>query len=224
MKRIIIIGVLSLILAACSSDVRQVLNQAKAETDPAKSLAIIRHAEDAYLEKCGSVMKCSLPEELEKADQEYFKNAAKAGNERVLRELFAQRNDLTELKNELKPEVLKRAKDSKNVDLLVAAASIAGDDLLGVVNKEQQIQFLKRAWEAGDVKSAGKLALIYVWLKAFDNAYFWSLRCIQDCNRSDSTKVREYVNQIELLELEKHLDANKIAKLQSAASTKTLVE
>lgn len=220
MKRIITVVIAGLILTACSKDIQQALEIAKAESDPAKSLEVIRQAEKSYLEQCNS-LRCSVPRSLLAADQEYFLKAAKAGNERVLRELFTVRPDMIDLQNEMKGSVLIRAKDSKNADLLASAASIYGNDTLGVVNKAQQIEYLNRAWAAGDVKSAGQLAHIYVRLKDFDNAYFWSLRCTQECNRSVGVREGEYSTQTELLELEKHLDANKIATLQRESAARS---
>ncbi len=219
MKRIITVVIAGLILTACSKDIRQALEQAKAESDPAKSLEVIRHAEKSYLEQCNS-LRCSVPRSLVAADQEYFLKAVKAGNERALRELFTVRPDMVDLQNELKGPVLTRGRDSKNADLLVAVASIYGNDTLGMVNKAQQIEYLKRAWAVGDVKSAGQLAHIYVRLKDFDSAYFWSLRCTQECNRSVGVKEGEYSNQIDLPELEKHLDANKKATLQRESAAR----
>lgn len=218
MKRLVTVVIAGLVLAACSKDVQQALEKAKAEKNPAKSLEVVRKAEDSYLEDCNS-WRCSIPRSLAAAEQEYFVKAAKAGDERVLRELFTERVDMEGLQAELKDSVLNRGKDSKNVHLLATIASIYGNDTLGVVNTAQQIAYLKRAWAAGDVQSAGQLGHIYVRQKDFDNAYFWSLRCTQRCKRSVGVKYGEYSTQIELLELEKHLDANKIATLQSESAT-----
>lgn len=219
MKIITLALVISLasILSACSRDAKHAVEKAQVEQNPAKSLEIIRQAKKLYLDDCDS-WGCDVPDELYSAEEKYFVKAAKAGHEPSSRELFFKRKDLEALKNELKSGVLARAKESKNVDLLVAAASIAGDDKLGVINRAQQIDYLKRAWSAGDAGSAGKLAHIFRRMKDFNSAYFWSLRCIQECRRDNGLESGDFANQTELPELEKHLAADQIAKLQIASA------
>lgn len=211
------------LVTACSHEVKQAIENAKAETDPVKSLIIIRQAKLEYQDQCFS--KCFAPEEIQSAEEKYFIAAAKSGDEKVLRELFDMNkySHLIALKIELKSKILERAQTSKNVDLLTAAASIYGNDTLSIVNKEHQIHYLKRAWSAGNGQSAGILAHIYVRMKDFENAYFWSLRCIQDCKRFVGAQVGESSDQIELIELEKHLDPSKIIKLQNESAAKTQI-
>lgn len=41
--------------------------------------------------------------------------------------------------------------------------------------------FYARAWVAGDPKAAGRAARLYYRLGDLDNAYLWSIRCINEC-------------------------------------------
>lgn len=210
---------LVLLLAGCSnSNVNEALARAKAETNPVKALEIIQQAEGDYCED-KSPKFCFAPDELSKAEDDYFTSAARLGDERTLRILFSsgRGGKWLSLQDELKSSVLERAKSSKNPDLLATAAYIYGDGTSNVVNSTEKIYYLMRAWEAGDDQSAAQLAHHFVRLKDYEKAYFWSLRCNRNCTR-DRVEIGEYVNQIELLELEKHLSSDKITKLQKEAA------
>lgn len=146
------------------------------------------------------------------AEREYFTVAATSGNNEALRELFVEKSmyEYGDLKNQLKPIVLEKAKTSKNADLFATAAHIFGDSELGVIDTTQQIEYLKLAWKAGDVNSAGKLASIYANWKNIESAYYWSLRCIQTCHR--------VWNLTPLNILEKDLTQEQILNLQHEAA------
>lgn len=145
--------------------------------------------------------------------------AVKAGDDRAVRELYETRGgNWISLQAEMKAAVLARAKTSDNRDLLLAAASIYGNDRLGVVNMAQQMEYLMRAWRAGDAQSAGAMAQIYVRVKDYENAYRWSLLCNFGCSRQYGETDGDHIGQTALRELESHLSPAQIARLQEEAS------
>lgn len=216
------------LLTACGNDVQVALEQAKQQASASESLKIIRKAKKAYVQSCGSRF-CDIPDEFYEAGDTYFAKAAKSGDEVILRELYGEGICSSStprwclLQDELRASVLERAKASSNPDLLAAAAAIYGDDKAGVINTSLRIAYLKRAWAAGDVLSAGELARVFARHHQFEDAYFWSLRCVRDCNRQ-GVAIGESIAIIELPELEKNLSKSQISKLQDRSSVLTNTE
>lgn len=214
-----------LVLNSSRENVSEVLQKAASEKNPVKSREIIAQAIDDYKRNNIFARNHDVPDEYIDADKKYFAAAVRAGDVKSIRELFIGRSNYGasgELKKEVKQKVLELARTSNDVNLLTAAAKIYGDDSLGVVDKEQHIHYLKRAWAAGNVKSAGTLAHIYVRVKDFENAYLWSLRCFDGCDREADIVGGDDINQIKLTELEKHLSLDKITEIQKAATVKEI--
>lgn len=227
MKLKLLMAVVALVtlLCGCSSDesVKIAIEKAKAEPNPEAALKIIVAAEAAFCGKHAAIGRCHLPEELREAEESYFVAAAKAGVPHVLRTLYIERYGDTQLKAELKQMVLEKAASSNNADLLVTAASIAGNDSLGPINDELQLTLLKRAWETGAKQAAGYLANIYARSKNYETAYYWSLRCNSNCRRDvmggfAKSGYTDYSDSSSLGALEKHLSRETIARLQKEAS------
>lgn len=223
LKTLIGIALIAL-LCACSDDpVSVAIEKAKAEPNPEVALKIIVDAESAYCEEHRVLGRCSLPERLRDLEDGYFVAAAKAGVPHVLRSLYLHRYTETPLRVELKQMVLEKAAATNDADLLIVAASIAGNESLGPINDEMQLAFLKRAWEAGDAQAAGYLGNIYARSKNYKAAYFWSLRCNAKCRRDDmagfsKSGYSDYRDSSTLGELEKHLSREVIAREQKVAS------
>jgi len=215
---IVSIVVAAMMLVGCSNEVAKTLARAKAESNPVAALAIIRQAKSSFCE--GEFhSSCYPPDDLLSAEDEYFPKAAKSGDAHVLRELFTSRSEkLVPLQTELKSSVIERARTSKDRELLIAAANIFGNESIGVINSVQQLAYLERAWAAGDDASAGSMAHVFVRRKDYENAYLWSLRCVRSCNREDGVREGEFVKQIQLGELAKHLSQEQITKLQMDAA------
>jgi len=204
-------------LIGCSSNADKLIAKAESEPDPTKALAIIRQTEEYYKEN--PISNYNEKDRLLQAEDKYFTLAAKSGNEHVLRELFEYRSGKwVALQDELQPNVLERAKTTNNPDLLAAAAAIYGNNKVNVINTSERVNYLMRAWKAGDKPSAGLLSHHFVRLKDYDSAYLWSLRCIRDCDREKGIEQGEYINQIKLGELEKHLNNVEIINIQKEAA------
>lgn len=239
MKSIIWVFVASVLLTGCTyieegvhrirhvSDSDKAIDLAKAATNPSIALEIIRKAENQYCDEAFFPLRCKAPEELQLARDEYFIKAVRSGDERSLRNLFEYAGEAssswTLLQKELKAGVLDRARTSNNPDLLVVAANIYGDDANNLINTSQRISYLKRAWSSGDAPSAGQLAIYYASRGDYENSYFWSLRCILECNRAvDVYRGIEY--KIELSDIEKHLSTEQIDIIQGLATEKALTD
>lgn len=192
------------------SDAAVALRAASKEKEPVKALTIIYKAMEEHCPE-GRGWHCNVPDELDRAAGIYRDQALKRGDPKLLRELFARDNQELDKKKTYLAYVLEKAKASSDQDLLVAAASIYGDDRLRIIDTGQEVQYLERAWKAGDMPSAGRLAQIYQRQRNYDRAYLWSLRCIDDCVRD------HYGREIQLLSLETYLEPDRIGELQANA-------
>lgn len=197
-------------LSGCGNT-EAVLEAAEHAKTPSESLKIVREAMRnqgvCFLRRMG----CT-PDEWYDAESKYLALAAKAGDAKALREVFSGLR--TELQAELRPTVLEKAKSSNDPQLLATAASIYGNGRLMVVDRAEQIAYLKRAYSAGDVISANSLARIYVDLKDTENAYYWSLLCVGQC-------VRDY-SRIDLATLEAKLSGKDMLRIQAVAKEHAL--
>ena len=219
MNKTFVMVLVALMLGACSS--QEAINKAKKAASPSQALEIVRNA---IAEECPNGIRfCSAADALLEARNEYFTKAVRAGETKVLRELYEAPSfgQSLLLQAELKNNVLDNANTSTDPDLLAVAAAIHGNDTLGIVNATAQIEFYSRAWSAGDELSAGRLAHIFARLKDYEKAYLWSLRCINKCNRSKGVLEGESSDQIQLRFLEKNLSDKQITALQQAAALKS---
>lgn len=195
--------------------IQSMLAQAKAAPDAHSALSIVRNAMNQY---CPS---CTIPEEIIKAEGEYFEKGVMAGDPQMLRELYSRpHTNANTLQAELKDRVLDQAKSSSNPDVLFAAALIYNDSTMRVRDTKMAIFYFKKAYASGDEESAGLLSRIYQRRNDNENAYLWSLRCIGACDRGMGTMVGERINAIDLAELEKTLSLPAIERIQQAAKQK----
>lgn len=210
-------------LSGCS-DTRRVLAEAESVASPEKAVKIVDRAISDYCEE--KFNRCYPPDDLIKARGRYFYAAARAGDAAALRELYEQGFGETRdaVRLELKSRLLKTAEASDDPDILAAAAAAVSNDRIDVIDRSLQMQFLKRAWQAGDDRSAGRVAHFYAQQADHQNAYLWSLRCVRTCRRQANVPAGASVFQIELHKLEAALTQAQVSAIQRAASVRTPAE
>lgn len=219
MKKIAIISIslMGIVCAGCDSTANDAIVAAAKSHNAGEALSILRQAQK---EICDSSIgnTCELPKILTDSENKIFLEGARAGDPKILSELFTQSNDIA-LQKELLPMLLNRAQTSKNSDLLFAAGIAMYLGKARVRNTVMAISLLEEAWNSGNESAPGLLARIYQKMGNTENAYLWSLRCTNSCSRSENIGVGDSAGDIDLNKLEKLLSSDKVAQIQKIAGT-----
>lgn len=158
----------------------------------------------------------SINKVMEEEDR-YLKLAATDMNPIAIDELFNKRDVSTdkEVKLAIASKLLGIVADTNDPRLLLAAAKIVGDGINAVRDTTQATAYLARAWALGASTAAGDAAVQFDSINDTRNAYLWSLRCTEGCNRASS---------VQLQVLEEHLSPEAAKQAQEAAADRTVVE
>jgi len=203
-------------LAGCGSKLRATSAQAIAEAEkienPSVAWGRIKAAKDELYLLCaeGDTFRslCDAPiADLITAEGVYIQAAAANGDAAAVRVLY-ERGDLEAAQNRLAPAILKAAKETTDPNILFAAAKIFGDGNSVPRNTRQQAAYLAQAWRLGDMESVGALAVALEAFGDYPNAYLWSLRCTNGCQRRATVQLRY---------LERGLSRDQILSIQQMA-------
>jgi hypothetical protein len=210
-----------LLLVGCSNEPGHSLAEAQKITEPWQAYTYLNDNEDAILDCKQRFLHyaCSRDESaFESAKYRYLESAATAMHPDALLTVF-ENNSLKKEQMSLAPKVLAAAEtasgNATDRKLLYLAGRILAKGEFVVRDVGLASDYFARAWAAGLIPAARDASILYKSVNDVTNAYLWSLRCINRCNR-------DY--EIQLGYFEQKLSPKAAKQAQTAASDPTIVE
>lgn len=208
--RLILAAGLIAALAGCdqSGTLQARLDQASRIGDPYEAAQYLDMTyEGKYRNACAILIGCSdqeleLNREIESTKQSLMIKAVERADIRAISKIFDEYSP-PKVRAQAAPIVMALAQHpDADKDILRIAGTLAFEGKFAQADYVKALDYFARSWRLGSNQAADGAKTLFAKIEDNDNAYLWSLRCMNDC-AWDNSKIIKTPNAQRVIEIQR---------------------